>query len=473
MTDRVRQLATDSVVYGLGGILARGVSFLLLPVYTRIFTPLEYGTIEMVLVIASLLSACLVMGMDSAQSFYFFEQKARGREAQSRLVSAILQWRLVSGAVLVVAAAALAPVLNAWLFDGVLELRHFAVAFAGALFAAVMGQGVELYRLFYRPWPYIGLILLHTVLGAALILLFVLGFDQGIFGFLAGSTAASLAVAVTTWGALRGHLRFSVWHTDWWPRLLRFGLPLVPAALGFYIMSTADRWFVQHYHGPEQVGIYAVAAKFALIMALSVETFRKAWWPIALDAMHDSDGPETFRTIARLYVGLGTAAVVYLAFLAPWIVRLFTGPAFHGAYPVVGVLAWQALFYGFYLFVTAGLWKAEKTHWVAGLMLVGAGLNIALNFLWVPTWGAMGAAAATAVSHFVWVCITGIVANRFWRVGFPVGLLLAQVGVGAAVVIALLFFGRGLGMFVLVHLAVIILVASSIEQREFSKWRAG
>ena len=72
---RLKQLGKDTLIYGIGGILAKSVSFFLLPIYTRIFTPADYGTIEMLTVISSFLSAIMVMGMDSAQSMYFFKFK--------------------------------------------------------------------------------------------------------------------------------------------------------------------------------------------------------------------------------------------------------------------------------------------------------------------------------------------------------------------------------------------------------------
>jgi len=76
-------------------VLAKGMAFFTLPIYMRIFTPAYYGIIEMMVTIVSLLSSILVMGMDSAQSFYFFEQKTNGLKAQAVVVSSILQWRLL------------------------------------------------------------------------------------------------------------------------------------------------------------------------------------------------------------------------------------------------------------------------------------------------------------------------------------------------------------------------------------------
>ncbi len=223
-----------------------------------------------------------------------------------------------------------------------------------------MSQCVEVFRLLYRPWSYIVVIFFNTLLSATLILLFVLFFNQGIYGFFFGTTCSSLILALLGSYLVREYLDFSKWHLQWWSKLFRFGAPLVPASLAFFVLSMADRMFIQHYHGAETLGIYSVGAKLSLVAAIAVETFRKAWWPLAMDTMHSEDGKETFRVIARLFMGVGLAGVVYITFLAPWLVKLMTDSQFHDAYFIVAVLAWASLFYGFILISSAGIWRAEK-----------------------------------------------------------------------------------------------------------------
>ena len=94
--------------------MAKSVSFFTLPIYTRIFSPSDYGTIEMLTVISSFIGAILGMGMDSAQSMYFFKNKEKGKEEQAIVVSSILQWRLIFGAIIVVTATLLGPFFNAF-----------------------------------------------------------------------------------------------------------------------------------------------------------------------------------------------------------------------------------------------------------------------------------------------------------------------------------------------------------------------
>lgn len=464
--NRLKRLVKDSGTYGLGAILAKGISFFMLPVYTHVFTPADYGSIEMLSVIASFLAAILTLGMDSAQSFYFFKQKDKGRAEQSKLVTAVLQWRLTWGIAIVGIATLMAPLLNQLFFEGNLGWEYFAIAFTGTLLAQIMSQSVEIFRLLYRPWPYVLINLAQTTIAAGLILTFVIALNQGILGYFVGTLLASAITACLGWYLVREYLEFDRLHSEWWMRLLRFGLPLLPASLAMYVMSTTDRWFIRHYQGEIALGIYAVGAKFALIMALAIETFRKAWWPIAMDAMHSDDGPETFRMIARMFMGGGVAAVVYLSFLSPWLLWWLVAPAFREAWKIVGVLAWQSLFYGFYLIASAGIWKAEKTNYSLYIMAGAAGVNVALNWWLVPAYGGMGAAIATALSYLFLVGTSMVVSERLWKVDFEAGVMLAQIALGAASVAVMATNEQRSWPFVLgIHLVVVALLISTINRQ--------
>ncbi len=463
---RLNQLGKDSLIYGIGGIFAKGVSFFLLPVYTHIFTPADYGTIEMLTVISSFLAAILVMGMDSAQSMYFFKHKEEGKSAQALIVTSILQWRLVWGSAIVIIATASAPLLNASLFNGKLSWQYFAVAFVGTLFTQIMSQSAEVMRLLYHPWGYIGITLTQSLLSAALILTAVLVFDQGIFGFFLGTAVASMVVALLGWFRIREFLTFERWHVDRWPQLVRFGAPLVPAGLAMYFMNTANRWFVHYYHGEEALGLFAVGAKFSLLLALAVETFRKAWWPIAMGAMHSDDGPETLRMIARFYMGLASAGLVALTVMSPWLVKWLTAPAFHDAWPIVGILGWQAVFYGFFLIISAGIWKSEKTYLNLYLMALAAIVGLYLNWLLVPAFGGMGAAISTLITYLVWIIVSMIVSESLWKVDFPLLVLSGQVGLAMVFLGWYIFIGYERNLVIAVLASVLIasfLFVSSIN----------
>ena len=430
---RFKQLGKDSVIYGIGGIIAKGIGFFLLPVYTRIFSPAEYGTIEMLMVLNQFLGALLVMGMDAAQSFYFFEQKQGGVKAQSRVVTAILQWRLSWGACIVLISTLASPLLSKFFFNDRLDWTYFGIAFLAALFTQILIQSAEVFRLQYRPIGYLTITLCQTLGSAALALTLILVFGFGVKGYFLGMLGGGFSAAVIGWWSVRAYVDFSKWHFDWWPRLLRFGSPLLPAALAMYVLRTSDRWFVGHYQGEEALGLYGVGARFAQIILAAVITFRRAWWPLAMDAMHSEDGPQLFKMIGRLYLGFGIMGIILLTALSPYLVKWFTAADYNSAYPIVGILAWYPVFFGFYLLTAAGIWKKEQTKIAPFLSGFAALLNVGLDFLLVPNFGGIGAATATAISFGVWNMATLMVSERLWKVWHNFFIFLVQILIGVIV----------------------------------------
>jgi O-antigen/teichoic acid export membrane protein len=443
LKSRFKQLGKDSIVYGLGGMIARGMGFFLLPLYTRFFVPADYGVIETLNILNSFLGALLVMGMDSAQSFFFFQQKENGQPAQARVVSGILQFRLAWGALIIAIAMLIAPLLNAYFLGGRLSWEHFAAAFLGAFVTQLANQSAEVYRLQRRPWSYIGITLGNSITTALATIALVSLLDWGIFGYFVGNGLGSLIAALIGWWSIRGYLDWSKWHRDWWPRLVRFGAPLVPTALGMYILNTADRWVIIQYQGQTVLGIYAVADKFAAMLAILVITFRQAWWPIAMDAIHSSDGPALLRMMGRLYLGLACIGVILLTAFSPLLVQWLTTPAYYSAYLLIGMLAWQPLNYGFQMIIGIGIWKAEKTVWSSVSLGLAAILNVLLALWLVPLYGSMGAAIATAAAYFGWNAITLALSEKFWPVNYPLGIFAMQIAVGIFSSAAILLLDRG------------------------------
>ena len=441
LKSRFKQLGKDSIIYGLGGVIARGMGFFLLPLYTRFFIPADYGVIETLNVIMSFLGVLLVFGMDSAQSYFFFQQKDSGKAAQARVITSVLQFRLTWSLLVILLGMLVSPLLNAQFFDGQLSLSYFLVVFLGALFTQVASQSADVFRLLYRPWVYIGITLSNAIISALASVALVGWLKLGIYGYFIGSAFGSLMAAMIGWQLGRSYIDWSGLHFDWWPKLVRFGAPFVPMALGMYVLNTADRWFIIRYQDQTVLGLYAVADKFAVMLALLVTTFRQAWWPIAMDAIQTKDGPVLLKMMGRLYLGLASIGVIWLTALSPFFVQWLTTPEYYPAYMLIGVLALQPLNYGLQLIVGIGIWKAEKTIWSPIGLGVAALINIALAFWLVPLYGGMGAAIATAIAYFFWNVITLLLSERFWPVGYPIGIFAIQTLIALLASAAILYIG--------------------------------
>ena len=473
ISSKVKQLGKDSITYGVGAVLAKSITVFLLPVYTRIFSVAEFGSIETLIIINNFLGAILVAGMDSAQTYFFYDEKKNGLQAQSAVITALFQWLLIWGSVIVVISLILSPFINSMFFEGELKISHFLIAFAGALFYQILNQSLNVYRLLYRAKSYIFVSLTHSIFSSALILVFIVIFDYGILGYFLGYGIGTFCVAIIGWFNIRHLLDLKILYTNWWPKLLKLGLPLLPTGLAMYFLNTADRWFIIKYHGMAFMGIYSVGAKFAMIMYLGIVTFRKAWWPIAMETLQSSEETQLFRMFSRFYLGIGTAIIIFITAFSPLIIKIFAAPSFYNSFPYVGILAWSALFYGMYMIIVVGIWKKEKTFILPFCVSFAALLNIVLNALLVPIYAGYGAAISTAFSFFIWNIIVLFISEKLWRIGYPIYIFIFQISIGViSSLLILTFYQKGFSLIYIVLITVFstfILILSSAHRSHYQK----
>lgn len=428
----LKQLSKDSLIYGIGGGLSRCFPFLLLPLYTRIFNKEEFGNIEFIIVITSLISAVIVLGMDSAQSYFFFEQK-KSKKKQAIIISSILQWKLFWGLIIISVSAIFTPLIINTIFDHEIKWYHYLLSFSHGFLSCIMMQSIEVLRLLYKPVPYVIIGLVNSVIAGLIILLFIVILDYGILGYFLGNAIASLFMAIVGWIIVRDYINFEKLHYNLWPNIIKFGAPLLPAELAYYGMSTSDKWMVKLYHESSELALYAVAAKFALIFTLIIETFRKAWWPIAMESIHSNEGIKTFRYISIVYTCMGVSCLLLLQIITPFLLKIFAAEPYHNQWPIISILFWQSFFYGFYLIGSAGIWKLKKTYLTSYMMCGAAILNLILNYLLVPDYGGMGAAISTAISYMIWIFAVVLVSESLWRINFPILRILSTVIIGILV----------------------------------------
>ena len=408
-----KKLLSDSAVYGLGAILIKAIAFFTLPIYTRIFSPNEYGIIEMFSTIGGILSIFMTMGLDSAQSYYFMEAKNKKNHTIQEITTSILGLRIILGIGVVGIVTVFAPFMLDFAFDTKQPMIYLLMVASSIFFANLISQSLEIFRLIYRPWHYIGLSFIQTIFNIGLILYFTYIKHMGIYGYFLGNLLASFVVMFIGWIATKDYRYFKSLNTSLWMDFLKFGAPLVPAGFAIWIMQASDRWFVMKMLGSYSLGIYSVGAKFAMLIALAVEVFRKAWWPIAMDMLHKPEGSAFIRKISFWYILLGSIASVVLAIIAPYLVKLLVDSKYYESYKLIGILGWSGIFYGFYLISELGIFKSKKTYLSIATNLIGALLNIILNYFLIQSFGLVGAAYATVVSLMVANIIGMNISNKF------------------------------------------------------------
>ena len=396
-----KKLFQDSTIYGLGAILIKSLAFFTLPIYTRIFTPEEFGVIEMFTTIGSLISIIMTMGLDSAQSYYFMEAKNKATHKIEEITTSILGLRMGIGVCVIGLVGALAPFVLDFAFNTEIPKLYLFLVSLSIFFANLISQSLEVFRLIYKPWHYISLSLVQTLSSIGVILYLILVRDMGMTGYFLGMAISYFFVVLICWYATKDYRAREAFDHRLWPEFLKFGVPLVPAGMSIWFMQAGDRWFVMNMLGSHDLGIYAVGAKLSVMLTLAVSIFRQAWWPIAMDMIHKPEGVMFFRRISLLYIIAAAVGAVVLTLIAPLLIRILADEEYQESYRLVGLLGWAAALYGFYMLSDLGILKSKKTYLSVCTNFTGAILNIILNYFLIQHYGMLGAAYATVISLMV------------------------------------------------------------------------
>jgi O-antigen/teichoic acid export membrane protein len=424
MLKKFKTLAKDSFTYSFGIVLGNIIGFFLIPIYTRIFSPEQFGTIDVLLSINGFLVTFLALSTDSSMTRYFYDSDDFAY--RKKIISTVFTFRLLWGIVIVAICALSVNLFNHFLFAESVPVFYFYIVFLAAFFGVILSVSTTLYRLLMQPKRYITITILQSLLAPVLIIFFVIYVGLGIFGYLLGYSLAILLLCVFSYIQLHQYLALE-YSPDLMKKVLLFGIPLMPTTISIWIINFSDRFFLIQFAGLAAVGLFAIGSKISLSIGLITSAFRLSWTPYAQSIVNHSDAKHFFQMVSLAYIVGLSFVILILTGLSKIVLQVFTTPEYYDGYVVIGILAYSAVFYGFYTISSLGTWFAEKTAYVTVAIVLSAICNIILNFLLIPVYGILGAAIATLFGQIFGNVIVLYIGEHVYPIGFDFGKLSATV----------------------------------------------
>ena len=435
MSGYLRRLATTGAAYTAASIFSKLIAVALLPLYTRHLSTPDYGAAE--ILFAGVVTASIVVRLgliEAVLRFYYRED-----EDADRVVAATfsgLFWLAGIGALILLpfaeplAELLLNPKTPAELHTGI-ELTRIAI---GGLWVATLFEYLlTLYRLDERARAYFITTITNVLATIGLTVILVVGVGDGARGLLLGSYLTGAAFVVGLIFEQRRRLTLRI-DPPLLKRLLRFGLPTMPAEVSLYLLNFVDRLIIVHYVGLGAAGVYSIAVKFAQAVNVLVRGFQLAWPPLAYSIRDDDEARRVYATVITLFLAGCTWMVVGLWLLAQYLIRFFADPEFFAAYEVVGLIAAAVTLYALYMVMVVVLGRTGRTEFNLPAALGALVSNIVLNLILVPPLGIVGAGLALVGSYLVVVALMYWFTERLFPVPYEWGRLARVLFVAAALI---------------------------------------
>lgn len=442
----MQNLLKTSGIYALGSVTLPFISLILAPFLTHNLSRSDYGALVVLTTAITLLAGATQLGLGSA-FFRSYSYDYKSQHDQMGVLSTVVILLMLTSMTVAIAIVFAAPWLTAFVLQDPSLSNPVRLAALIVLLLNLTVPGFAFLRAENRAGFFVILSIasLLITLGATIILVGRL--HMGIVGSLIATGGGYAFVVACTLPPILVRagvrLRFDIaWG------LLTFGFPNVFNFLSMWVLQLSDRFLLAHFGSLAQTASYAVAYNLGGgIGVVILSPFLLAWPSFVFATAKRTDAQYIFQLVFRWFSSILLFTTYALSLVGIALLDMFFPTAYHSATYIIPIVSVSVMFYGIYNIVGLGIGLRRK-NWLAVVFTTTAALvNIGINIVLIPRYGAMGAAVSTLIAYIVLVFIAYIVSQHIYTIPFEIGLFLLTLLVGTVLYIGSVFLGRGLGMY--------------------------
>ncbi len=416
--NKYKKLLSNTITFGIGTFSSKLLTFLLVPLYTRILTTAEFNASDLVQQTGNLLMPLVSVGMASALIRFGLDKSYDKTSVFSTALlttgGGFLLFLLLSPLILFV------PDISDYLILLVLFVIMSALRSLCSQFVRAIG--------YVKLFSYDGV--QSTLLTIVFNVLFLVVFKMGVTGYILATVVSDFisAIFLFVMGDLHRYVRFSKMDRSVIRTMVRFSVPLIPTALFWWIINVSDRYAVTWMISKADAGIYAAAYKVPTIVSLVSTVFTEAW---QMSAVMEKDSANRDQFFTKVFSALSSLLFITASMLivcSKLITKILVGSAFYDSWKYIPILVVATAFSCFANFLNSVYMVERKSILSLLTVMSGAVINVVLNVLLIPSMGVNGAAFATFISYLVVFIMRAVTSRKYVKIGFqPVKIALNLV----------------------------------------------
>ncbi len=456
----IKKLANQTIVYGLSSIIGRLLNYLLVPLYTRLFLPEQFGVVTEFYSYVAFLMVLLTYGFETA--YFRFSSNTQNSETvfktaftsllitstaflgiiylNAQSIATLLGYNGAKSYVICFGFVITFDVISSIIFAK-LRSKGKALIFAGIkIFGILVNIGLVLFLLKVCPYLlYTGkLEFLHQYINM------IYKPEIGIGYIFAANLAASAITFVLLVPFIPSKKSSKTFDFNIWKGMLKYAWPLMVVGVAGIINETFDKILLKYLlpYTLEQnmyyVGIYGACYKLSILMTLFIQAFRFAGEPFFFDYAREKDAKEIYAEVMDYFVIVG-CIIFLLVTLYLDVFKHFIDQNYWNGLHVVPILLLANLFLGLYYNLSVWYKLTDKTHYGAYIAVLGSIITLELNYLLIPRIGYLGSAWATLICYGTMLLVSYLIGRNYYKVPYRVGSIVLYIALAIAIYASSIF----------------------------------
>jgi O-antigen/teichoic acid export membrane protein len=410
------KIIKNTSLYTIGHIIPKAAQFLLLPLYTRYLTPSDYGIIQSMTVLSTILTIFFSMAVERSIPRLYFDQ-SNEKEKKDYLGTVFVILLGISTLMLIV--VLIGRSLVSQIFVSIPFYPYYLYAILTVYFT-VFGLIPKTYlQVSQKAGKFILISLAEFFIMTGFIIYFIVFAGRGASGMLLGKLVKSIIFIPLFIIIISKIINFK-FRKEIAKESLSYSWPMVPGLLSAFVLNLSDRIFIERYFTLKDVGLYSLSYKLSQVLLIFTQGFNKAYEPIFFKLANNEKAIVAKRKLFkynRVYIiVLITGALLISLFSKEFVLLL--DAKYKSTYKLVPIILIGILVNSMGGLFNRSIYQSKKTKQIMYLVLSSAVLNIMLNFVLVPRYGSYGAAYATTVTFTFFFFIKYFYSKKCYFVPF-------------------------------------------------------
>jgi O-antigen/teichoic acid export membrane protein len=390
----------------LGGrVVVMLLGFVSFPLFTRLFSVADYGTINLITNTVLLLTVVSKFGFQHAVQRYYPESASSADpDALRRYYSTLFYGTALFAAVLSLLFAG-SVFLGTARFLGISATGTLLLACALIMIRSLRSMQMNLMQSEHKTRLFNGMDILQKAATIALICLLLFFWKKTIFAFFLGLVVVEGVILLQYLPVLarRRLLSPAMFDYGFLRAALMFSFPLMVAEISWVVLDSGDRFFIQHYLGAQPLGFYAAAYGIAIYLQdVLMQPLQLALFPVCMKLWNSEGKKATQEFLGRSldqFLLIAVAVVCVAIVTSHDVIVLLASKKFQQAHTLLPFLVIGLVLSAITIYFRPGLLIHKRASKIATATFYACILNIALNVVLLPRVGLIGAAVATMVSY--------------------------------------------------------------------------
>ena len=396
-----------SIWYTICSFLQKGISFVVVPLYVRFLTPAEYGQWSVFQSWRDILIIFATLNLYAGVYTKAMVDNAHDRDRYTSSMQGL-------GTVITLALFALYWMAHDWCNRQIgLSTNYMVLLFLYFIVYPGFAFWTTRQRVEYRYRPMVAVTVLMSVLTPALSIFLLLKTDMRTSALILGYLIiqCSIGLVCYIYQFVKGRC---FCHWTYWLRALKFNIPLIPHYLSLIVLNQSDRIMIQRFCGDGDAGVYSFAYQIASAINVLISSINGSRVPWTYENLRNKVY-DRLKSITNLLVVLMAVIVLLVSLLAPEVIGLLGTSDYAVAVYVIPVVT-LGVFYTFIYDLYASIeFYYGATQFVMVASMIGAVLNIVLNWFFIPIYGFIAASYTTLVCYLLFMVMHYLFSRRVLR----------------------------------------------------------